>query len=913
VRVRLLGPIDVMVNGAPKAVPGRRLKAVLAALALQPGRVVSTDGLVDIVWGDEPSPTAATLQSHMSHLRRVLDDRGAVQARSPGYLLDVEATDVDVATRMIDEGSQLPDLAERETVLQSAVALWRGRPLADLAGLTWFDLQAHRLDQLQLKARHALIDVRLALGQHLQLIGELEQLIGQHPHYEQSYGQLMLAQYRAGRQADALATYQRLRNILDDDLGLAPTQPLRDLEAAILRQDPALSLPPAPVLSTGRDAVPAQLPAAVSGFVGRTGELSTLDQLVAGGGGSAVVISGTAGIGKSAMALHWAHRIRDRFPGGQLYVNLRGFDPTRPPMRPAEAVRGFLCALGVPARRLPSTLDEQTGLYRSLLAGRRILVVLDNARDAGQVRPLLPGSSDCLAVVTSRDQLAPLVATHGAVAIYLDLLSPREAGDLLGSRIGVERVAAEPGAVADLITRCARLPLALTVTAARAQASRGLPLAALAQELRDNSLDALRAGDAATDLRAVFSSSFRALTSGAAMLFGLLGLHPGPDITVAAAASLADFPAARCRAALAELVGAQLLAEHRPGRYTFHDLLRAYANDQALHRDDRQQAVHRVIDHYLHSAHAALRLAYGPPKVSLTLSRAGARPEEHPDRPAALRWLVTEHTVLLAVAELAATTPGCEEQAWRMAGAMTSNMCYANYWPDWVDVQRRALEAAQRVDDRLGQAYAHLGLGRALRWLGDQDDAAVEIKAAWQGFAELGDQTGQGQTGNELGMLAIGRGAHHEALIHHEHALACFREAQDHNGEAYALNNIGWCLSLLGRPEQALRSCGHALELFRTVGDRPGQAATLDSLGFAHQLMAQPERAIGYYTGAVELFRDIDNPYHEAEVLTRLGDAHQAAGAAAAARKVWTRSLRLLTELDHSDAADVRQRLRTHG
>jgi DNA-binding SARP family transcriptional activator len=912
----------VLVDDVPRAVPGQLLKSVLAALALQPGQVVRTDALVDIVWGDAAKATAATtLQSHMSHLRRILDDRRVILARSAGYVLDVgdEATDVDIAARLIDESGARPDPAEREALLRDAVALWRGQPLADLAGLPWFDLHAHRLDQLHLKARDALIDARLELGQHLRVIPELEQLIGQHPHYEQGYGKLMLALYRAGRQADALATYQRLRHILGEDLGLTPTQPLRDLEFAILRQDPTLILSPPTALATGRDIVPAQLPAAVNGFVGRDAELAALDRLAASEEADApvvTVISGTAGIGKTALAVHWAQRIRDRFPGGQLYVNLRGFDPTRPPLRPTEAVRVFLDAFEVPPARTPSTLDGQVGLYRSLVAGRRILVVLDNARDAEQVRPLLPGSPGCLAVVTSRNQLAPLIATEGAAGLYLDLLSPREAGELLGSRIGTDRRAAEPGAATELVLRCSGLPLALTITAARAQARRGLPLGVLAEELRDLGLDALRAGDAATDLRAVFSWSVDALAPDSARLFRLLGLHPGLDITVAAAASLGDLTVAECRAALTELTAAQLLTEHRPGHYTCHDLLRAYASDQvhAQHSEaDRQAAVHRLVDHYLHSTYAAFRLAYGPSRVPVSKARAGVRPEEHLDRQAALRWLATERTVLLAVAELAAHAPGCEEQAWRLAGAMTSNLCYANYWPDWVAAQRLALEAAERVDDRLGQAHARLGLGRALRWLGQQSDAAVEIKAAWQGFAELGDLTGQGQAGNELGLLAVKRGAYQEALTHFEHALACARGAQDRAGQAYALNNIGWCHSLLGRPEQTLLHCGHALDLFKAVGVLPGQAATLDSLGYAHGLMDQPDRAISYYTAASELYRYIGNLYDEAETLIRLGDTHQAAGAGSAARKAWTRSLRLLTELDHSDSEQVRQRLRTHG
>lgn len=913
VPVRLLGPIDVLVRGEPRAVPGRRLKAVLAALALQPGRVVSVDGLVDIVWGDAvPASGATTLQSHMSHLRRVLDDRAVIRARSPGYLLDVdgEATDIEAAERLIGQSKQQPNPADQETLLAAAVALWRGRPLADLAGLSWFDLHAHRLDQLHFQAWHALINARLELGQHQQLIPALEQLIRQHPHYEDSYGQLMLAQYRAGRQVDALATYQRLRHTLDHDLGLSPTQPLRDLESAILRQDPALTrTQPAVVTTLGL--VPAQLPAAVGGFAGRERELTTLDRVRTG----VAVISGTAGIGKTALAVHWAHRIRDRFPHGQLHVNLRGFDPSRPPLRPAEAVRGFLDALEVPPDRLPSTLDAQVGLYRSLVAGRRMLVVLDNARDADQVRPLLPGSADCLAIVTSRDQLAPLLATDGAVPVYLDLLSPHEASDLLGKRIGADRVTAEPGAVADLIVRCARLPLALTIIAARAQAGRGLPLAALVGELRDAGLDALRAGDAVTDLRAVFSWSLHTLKPEPARLFRLLGLHPGLDITAAAAASLSGRPLAQCRAALAELVQAQLLTQHRPGRYTWHDLLRAHASDQVhtRHSDiDRQAAVHRVVDHYLHSAHAAVRLAYTPPPISLSPARDGVEPEEHADASAALRWLVTEHAVLLAVAELAAATPGCEQQAWRMATALANYLRYANHWHDWAAIQRGALNAAVRAVDRRGQAYARLGLGRALQWLGHLDEATTEMMAASQGFVQLDDPIGHGHADNILGLLASGRGAEDEALAHYQHALACFHRARDRNGQAYALNNIGWCHCLLGRPEEALADCEQALDLFRASGDRPGQAAALDTLGYAHQLMAHHDQAIGYYTRAIELYRDFDNHYHEAETLTRLGDTHQAAGAPTAARKAWTRSLRLLTDLGHPDADDVSDRLRTY-
>jgi DNA-binding SARP family transcriptional activator len=921
-RIRLLGPIDVIAAGAePRAVHGQRLKAVLVALALQSGRVVSVDGLVDVVWGDAvPAGGTTTLQSHVSHLRRALGDRDAIRACPPGYVLDVdgEATDVQTAERLIAQAGQEADPADRERLLADAVALWRGRALDDLAGVSWFDLHSHRLDQLHLRARCALVDARLQLGRHEDLIPVLEQVIRQHPHDEDGYRQLMLAQYRAGRQVDALETYRRLRRTLDEDLGVVPHESLRDLDAAILRQDPALTLRPRTALVATQRVVPAQLPAPVGGFVGRDRELSTLDSLLSGGAVHAVVISGTAGVGKTTLAVHWAHRVRDRFPDRQLYVNLRGFDPGRPPLRPVEAVRGFLDALDVPPTRIPSTVDAQVGLYRSLVSDRRMLVVLDNARDAEQVRPLLPGSVGCMAVVTSRDQAVPLVATEGAAVIYLDLLSPWEANNLLSSRIGADRVAAEPDAASDLILRCAGLPLALTITAARARVGRGLALTALAQELRatGNVLDALRGGDTMTDLRAVFSWSVDALAPDPVRLFRLLGLYPGPDITMAAAASLSGMPATRCAAAMTELVGAQLVVEHRPGRYTYHDLLRAYAKEQAYAHvadTDRQAAVHRIVDHYLHSAHAAVRLAYTSPLVPPQPAQDGVQPERHTDGPAAARWLATEHAGLLATAELAAAATGCEQQAWRMAVALSGYLRYSHHWHDWAAVQRGALSAAQRAGDQRGEAYARLGLGRALRWLGNLPAAVVEIQAAWRGFEIVDDPAGLGHTDNELGIFARTREAHREALAHYEHSLACSRRAKHRNGEAYALNNIGWCHCLLDQPQQAVRYCVDALELFMADADRPGQAAALDSLGYAHQLMAHHDLAIEYYTAAVELYDSFDNRYHKAETLTRLGDTHQAAGVPARAQQVWANALRLLTELGHPDAEQVSDRLRRHG
>jgi DNA-binding SARP family transcriptional activator len=489
-------------------VPGARRRALLAVLALHNGEVVDAGRLIDLVWGDSAPPAGNTLQTHVSHLRRVLDV--PIVARAPGYMLDLaeDGTDVLIAERLIRQAQHTTDPAGRAWQLRTALALWRGRPLAGIPDLVWVADQAHRLDQLQLHADRALVDARLALGQHAELIVDLQRLIPDNPYDEQVHGQLMLALYRCGRQADALAVYERLRHVLAETLGIDPGQAVRDQHVRMLRQDPSLETPVPPATTTSAETaasaaslartVPAQLPAAVSGFAGRQSLLARLDAMLPavhnGSGGTETVgagavvvsaVSGTAGVGKTALAVHWAHRVADRFPDGQLYVNLRGYDPAGTVLDPGDVIRQFLQALDVPAKRQPLGLDAQIGLYRSMLAGKRLLIVLDNARDARQVRPLLPGAQGCLVIVTSRDLLTPLVATEGAHPLIVDPFTPDEACELLVCRLGAGRVRAEPDAVREIITRCARLPLALAIAAARASIQPGCPLTRLAAELRD--------------------------------------------------------------------------------------------------------------------------------------------------------------------------------------------------------------------------------------------------------------------------------------------------------------------------------------------------------------------------------------------------------------------------------------------
>ncbi|GLI03583.1 AfsR/SARP family transcriptional regulator [Phytohabitans aurantiacus] len=927
--VGLLGPVEVSVDGVARPVSGLRRKGVLAALSLNAGSVVSADRLAYVIWGDDPPASAVnTLQSHVSYLRRVFGVRGVIVARAPGYVLQVgaEATDVAVAERLIGQARQSSDWATNVSRLRSALGLWRGPALVDVAGLCWLEGQARRLTQLETEARHALVEARLAVGEHVEVVAELEYLIGEQPYHEHLHGQLMLALYRAGRHADALERYQRLRRGLRENLGIDPGPALRDLEAAILRHDAALDAPASAIVVASARRVPSQLPLAPLTFTGRGVELAYLDSILARTAATgeaepaeppAVVISavaGTAGIGKTALALHWAHRVAGGFPDGQLYANLRGFDPGGSVLNPAAALRSFLDALGVPAQRIPSGVDDQASLYRSELAGKRVMVVLDNARDAAQVRPLLPGSPGCLVVVTSRDQLTALVATAGAVPLTLDLLTPAQARDLLAGLVGAGRIAAEPDAVDDIIGRCAGLPLALAITAARAATRPHLPLSALAGELREaaDTLDPFHGGDQATDIRAVFSWSYRTLSPAAARLFRLLGLHRGPDITPPAAASLAGVPAPQVRALLAELTGAHLLTEPTPGRYTFHDLLRAYAAEQARSVDDehtRRTATQRLLDHYLHTAHAAA-LLLDPFLVPIDPAPAqpGVTIERHHGHDAALSWFDAEQTVLLAAVEQAAEAV-LEPYPWQLAWAMTTFLLRRGLWDQYAVAQRTALAAARRLGHRSGQAHALLGLGMGDARSGRFDDADPHLHHALALFEQAGDHVGQAIALRVRGCLSERLNQPADALRDLHRALGLLQTTEHRSQQAVLRNDIGWLHAKLGDYHQAIIHCGQALAVCQELGDRNGQAAIWDSLGYAHRHLGEHQRAITCYRHAVDLYRDLADACNEATVLSHFADTYHDAGQPQAARRAWQDALRIFTRLGHPDSDQVRAKL----
>ena len=591
-----------------------------------------------------------------------------------------------------------------------------------------------------------------------------------------------------------------------------------------------------PARAGGDPIVPRQLPVSVRQFVGRERELAALTRLAdqVDEAAPAVVISalgGTAGVGKTTLALHWAHQVARKFPDGQLYLNLRGFDPSGSPMPLAEAVRGMLDALGVPAKQTPTSVAAQAGLYRSLLAGKRMLVMLDNARDEEQVRPLLPGSPGCLVVATSRSHLAGL-AVEGACALTLDVLTEAEARELLAHRLGAACLEQEPDAAGELIGLCARLPLALAIAAARISARPPAGLGSFAAELKDarRRLDALDAGDRLASVRAVFSWSLASLSAPAARMFGLLGVHPGPDITIPAAASLAGVRPVQAGQALAELTRAQLLTEPAAGRYAYHDLLRAYAAEQVAALDDADAphaAIGRVLDHYLHTAHtAALLLSPSRTPVLLAAARPEVTPEHLASHQQALDWFEAEHQVLLAAATLAADA-GFDVHGWQLPWAMADFLDRRGHWDDCAALQRTALAAATRLGDTLGQAMAGRALGKACAWLTDYDQARGHLADSLGRYQQLGDRDGQARVHQSLNWVCERQTRYGDALGHAEQALALFQDIADQAGQAAALNAIGWCHVLLGDPQRARTFCQRALALQPRTRQPPQRGAHL--------------------------------------------------------------------------------------
>nr|WP_157529332.1 tetratricopeptide repeat protein [Kibdelosporangium sp. MJ126-NF4]CEL22916.1 FOG: TPR repeat [Kibdelosporangium sp. MJ126-NF4]CTQ90056.1 FOG: TPR repeat [Kibdelosporangium sp. MJ126-NF4] len=646
---------------------------------------------------------------------------------------------------------------------------------------------------------------------------------------------------------------------------------------------------------------PRELPHDIPGFSGRTTELDRLDALLDAVG--VAVIDGPAGVGKTALAVHWAHRMARHFPDGQLYLNLRGFDPHQRPMSQADALRKLLGALGVNAQRIPADLDEQTRLFRSVMAGQRVLVVLDNARTADQVRRLLPGHSTCFVVVTSRNRLEGLIAWDGAVRVNLDVLTPPDAIELVTGIVGEARVAAEPDACGELARLCGYMPLALRIVAERGAVHESLRLADMVRGLsaeHDRLLDQLSNGDETTAVRTVFSWSYNALQPDAARLFRLLGLHPGPEVSIAAAGALAGLVPLKARQLLDTLAGAHMLEEAGRDRYRLHDLLRMYAAECAMAEEsekDRDEAVRRVLTWYLHSADGAARLLAPQRRRAALPPLAGEQqPESFGTYHEALTWFKAERANLVAATRQAEQAKEYAV-AWKIPAALLGFFNLRKHWADWISVHKIALQAARKLGDPYAEAWTLNSLGIAyydLRWF---TKAAEYFQRALQIRREIGDRYGEASTLDNLGNTLRKLRHFDESIECYQRALELFREISDRYGEGSALRNLGGAHRGLRRLDDAVDHYRQALLIWRELGERSGEGNTLSNLGDIHRKLGRSEQAIECYEKALRICREIDSRYGEGAVLDNLGDVYEDLERHEEAIRYYNQALRISQEL----------------
>jgi DNA-binding SARP family transcriptional activator/tetratricopeptide (TPR) repeat protein len=926
VRFRILGSLQVRGRGGePVGLNAPKQRTLLAVLLLHSGRTMSGHQLAVALWPDGPPRSAAgIIRTYVSGLRQAAELGDPAQlprltSAYGGYRLDLEPGDLDLALfdELAAQGSHAlgaGDAARAARLLSEALALWRGEPAEDifldgdtatvLAGLT----------ERRLAAREAWADAKLALGSDADLIARLRVLVAEQPLRERACGQLMLSLHRAGRTAEALEEFRALRRRMSTDLRTEPSVAVQELHQRILAGDPVLipvlTVPAGPAAAR---IVPRQLPADITDFTGRETHLEGLhaldpDVMVA-------ALSGSAGAGKTALAVRFAHQVTDRFPDGQLFADLRGHAEDAP-ADPLRVLHWFLRALGTAPERMPAELAETSALYRSLLAGKRMLIVLDNARSATQVRELLPGSPGCLVLATSRSRLPGLIAKDGAVPVTVGPLSQAESVLLLGKILGAPRVDAQPAAADAIASSCAGLPLALRIAAERAMQRQRAGLAWLADELASEQrrLDALTAGtEGYAAVRSVFSWSYRALAPGAAQMFRLLGLSPGPDIGIPAAAALAGTDPEQTARLLEALADVHLLDEVAPGgRYRFHDLLRSYAAERAEADEDpadRAAALRRILTWYLHTADAAdHRLVPGRLHVPLGQPPPRCEPPTFTGYDHALAWCDAEYANLVAAARAAART-GHDDIAWKFPVVMRGCFALRHPWADWLGCSRDGLAAARRTGDRTGEAWALSCLAIPHFELGRLEDALRYDRKALEIYQETGDRKREGATLNNIGTSYV-------ELRRFGDALGCFRAVLSNSradgssyGESIALINLGRTYHMLDRFEDAATAYREALAVCRERGYRQNEARTLNNLGMTYRMWGRPAAARSCYEEGLTACRQADDRYEEAETHRALGDLLHATEATAEARESWRRALALFLDLRDPRADEVHQQL----
>jgi DNA-binding SARP family transcriptional activator len=939
IAVRVLGPLRAFVGEREVKLGPPLQRALFAVLALRQNHVVYHAELVDALWGEElPNRPAGGVHTYVAGLRRAFEPGrgrrspgGVIESRGSGYLLRIAPDAIDLVRferliAMARAAVSSGDLQTAERRYDEAIGLFDGVALGGVPG-PFAAMQRDRLAEVRLGVIEDRIELLLALGRHAAVLGDLRTMTKEHPLRERAWVQLMLALYRAGRQADALAAFDAAREACTRELGLDPGPLLRDLRQRIVVADPGLTTAtvagaPTPVQAQARAPVRRDIPRDIEGFIGRDREidrvLSSIDGFGGGPGqGSAprpvpplrvFAIDGMAGVGKTALAIRLAHRLADDYPDGQLYLDLHAHTDGQDPLTAAAALDKLLRAVGVPGERIPIDVQERAATWRAEIDGRRMLLVLDNAVGTAQVRPLLPGSAGSLVLITARRRLPGL---QDCEFLSLDVLPDAEAATLFAIAAGDVRPAAEPEATEAVVRICGNLPLAVQIAGARLRHREAWNVTYLLDRLgdEDRRLAELRVDD--RSVAVAFGLSYRSQASKHRRIFRLLGLFPGPEFTARAAAALAGADVRETDEALEELVDAHLLEQPGAGRYRFHDLLGVFAARQCLAEEtesDRRAAMKRLLDFYIITVDNAEELIR-PQRLDRAERPSRGRAEQRfDDRAAALAWLDAERAGLVPLVR-AAGEHRLDDQGWQIARYLWGFFETRRLWADWIGCYELALPCARRAGDRLAEARILVGLGVCRHDLREYAEAIVHYHRALSLMREVGFRSGEAGTLTNLGNSYRRLGKTAESIACQEQSLEIFRESGDRVGTGIALANLGERYRDAGRFQESIDCQRQALEIFQEFGSRAMEGNVLDNLARTYQSMGRYDEAAQCGEQALAARRDAADRFGEAETLDCLGQIHQAAGRTVEARRQWSRALDLFDELDAPAAADVRARL----
>ncbi|WP_406065859.1 tetratricopeptide repeat protein [Streptomyces sp. NBC_01077] len=904
-RFTILGPVEAVAPGSDASGLAPRHRAVLAYLLLHAGVAISTDRLIDAMWGPLPPDSArAQIQTTIAAIRRMLRASGAdrmLATRPAGYVITPEPGQLDLEefTSLIAKAPAISDdPGDTADQIRAALALWRGEPLADITAHYVQSARA-RLNGQLLTAVERLAELELARGRHDDLIDELAVHAAANPLRERLCCQLMLALHRAGRQTDALHLARTFRATLAEEQGLDPGHAFSKLEQDILRDAPDLRPPvTAPAKPQGVNFLPYDVP----DFTGREGDLDGLIRLWSGNNGGVVTISaidGMAGVGKTTLAVHAGHRLAEHFPDGQLFIDLQAHTAGQAPLDAGTALEVLLGQLGVPAPHIPASVADRAALWRSELSGRRVLAVLDNALGADQVRQLLPGASRALILITSRRRLTDL---DGAHALSLDVLPAADAVELFTAIVG-ERAAAEPLAVLDVLQLCGFLPLAVRIAAARLHHRPRWTVAYLADRLRDQRRRLSELATSERGVAAAFTLSYEQLTPDQQRMFRLLGLQPGRDVSPEAAAALADLPLEQAETLLEDLLDAHVLTQHQLGRYTFHDLLREHALATAAAQEPpnaQREALGRLFHHYLHTASTAIDHLYPEGKNRRPRIPAPDTPTPPPqDEAEAITWLDSERANLMAAGQYAAEHDWLPQTS-QLAATLHRYLLGHAHQADALALHGLALRAGRRSGDAAAEARTLLDLGEVhFWWHGAYEQAAEHYRPALDLAREIGDQGAEARALQNLGTLSARRREYDQAHDHCAQALVLFRELGDRGGEARSLTDLGTVHERQGRYEDAHEHHRQALHVYRETGSRIGETIVLNNIGLLYQRQGRYDEARHHHRDALELSRRFDFPGDEAESLNALAEAARSMGDLARAAAEHDSALTLAREFSY--------------